>query len=500
MSMNIVDGGDVEGRLERDCDVAIVGSGPAGATVARRLARGGCRVVLLEQGPWIPPDDLPDNMFSALAMMWRDMAASLTAGWPPMPILQGVMVGGSSAINGSICWRLPEKVHEEWVDRDPAFAEAVPWEQLEEDFEDIEEELAIGPTPAEEAGRHNRIMAEGAEALGYDHQPTDLNIQGGCEHGMKGCPDGGKMSMEHTYLPDACDAGAEILSSTTVRDIQRREGRATGVRGWTPEGGEVRVRAERAVVVAASAIQTPALLLENRIRHGPVGENFQAHPGSSVMGLFEEPVEMWEGPTQGHETLEFKDEGIKMETLGYNPTLSVMRMKEAGRELSREVARLDHWANGGTAIRAEATGSVRAHANGTATVTYTPNQSDFRRLRRGVAAFGRIMLAAGAERVSLGVPGWHDVTSVDEIEEFQKNGPTAGTAYEMIVSHMFGTCRMGSDPGGNVVDNHFEHHDIDRLYVADSSVFPSNIGVNPQISIIAMARQCARRILGKSGG
>lgn len=493
--MNVVDGREVEGRLERECDVVVVGSGPAGATVARDLARRGCSVVIVEQGPWVEPDEMPEDMFEALSMYFRDMAAFLTASWPPMPILQGVAVGGSSVINGSICWRFPEYVHREWSERDPAFADAVPWEQLEADTDQIEEELHVGPTDYAEAGRHNQIMADGAEALGIEHKPTDLNTRGTCVHGMKGCPEGKKMSMDRTYLPEACGEGAEILSCTTATGIEREGGRAIGIRGRTWEGGRVRVRADRAVAVAASAIQTPALLMHSGIRHGPVGENLQAHPGSSVMGLFDEEIRMWEGPTQGHETLALRDEGIKMETLGYNPTLAVMRMKQLGGDLAREVGRLEHWCNGGAAVKAEATGRVRAAANGEAVVSYRPTEADYRKLRRGAAAFGRIYLAAGAERVSLGVPGWHDVTSVDEVETFEQEGPTDATEWEMIISHLFGTCQMGSDPATSVVGLDFEHHTVDRLYVADSSVFPSNTGVNPMISIIAFARQCARRIL-----
>ena len=493
--MRIVDGRDIETSLERDCDVVVVGSGPAGATVARRLARQGCRVIVVEAGPWLQPSDFPDDMFSSLKMMFREMASSLTSSWPPIPILQGVAVGGSSVINGSICWRLPEYVHREWCERDPALADALPWEEIEATFDGIEEDLHIGPSEYETAGRHNQLMAEGAEKLGYEHKPTDLNVRGDCEHGMRGCQEGNKMSMDRTYLPQACEKGATIVSSTTVREILREGGRATAVRGLTEGGGEVTVRAERGVVVAASAVQTPALLQHNGITHGPVGENLQAHPGSSVMGLFDEDVEMWRGATQGHETIEFRDEGIKMETLGYNPTLAIMRMKTAGRELAREVARLEQWWNGGAAIKAQATGEVRAKVNGEAKAYFTPTDEDFLKLRKGVGKLGEVLLAAGAERVSLGMRGWHDVTSRGELERFQQEGPTDAESYEMIVSHLFGTCRMGSDPSENVVGTDFEHHQVDGLWVADSSVFPTNIGVNPQISIIAMAMQCADKIL-----
>jgi len=492
--MNVVDGSEIEGGLERECDVVIVGSGPAGATVARQLAREGVRVVVVEQGPWIAPDEFPDPMFRALADMFREMAAELTASWPPMPILQGVVVGGSSVVNGAICWEFPEHVYEQWCERDPPLREAVPWERLEAAYHEIEEELEIDPTPYEEAGRHNQLMADGADRLGLEHKPTDLNVDGKGGRALRGGRGGNKMSMARTYLPEACEHGAEIISCTTAERIEREGGEAVGIRGTTSAGGDLRVRAGRGVVIAASAIQTPALLLRNGIRHGPVGENLQAHPGTSVMGLFDEPIRMWEGPTQGHETIALRDEGIKMETLGYNPTLTTMRMKKIGRNLAREIARMDRWTHGGVAVRAEATGRVRAAANGEARVSFLPTTSDFERMRKGVATYGEILLAAGAEQVSLGVPDWHEVTSRNQIESFRRQGPT-DTSYEMIISHLFGTCRMGSDPESNVVGLDFEHHALDRLFIADSSVFPTNLGVNPQIPIIQFARACARAIL-----
>ncbi|MGM0559079.1 MAG: GMC family oxidoreductase N-terminal domain-containing protein, partial [Myxococcota bacterium] len=204
--MNVVDGRQIDSRLERECDVVIVGSGPAGATVAKHLAENGLETIVVERGAWHEPDEFPEDMYTALAEMFRDMAAAMTSSWPPIPMLQGVTVGGSSVVNGAICWRLPEFVHEEWCADDPALREGIPWEQLQADFDDIEEELSVGPTDYDAAGRHNQLFATGADALGLEHKPTDLNVRHNCGHGLRGCPQGNKMSMDRTYLPDFCAA------------------------------------------------------------------------------------------------------------------------------------------------------------------------------------------------------------------------------------------------------------------------------------------------------
>ncbi|MBI3185579.1 MAG: GMC family oxidoreductase [Myxococcales bacterium] len=499
--MNVIEGADLRGSYQASFDVVVVGSGPAGAAVALELSGSGARVAIVEEGPLVRRSELPEDGFSAMARLYRDLGANLTRGRAPMPIVQGRAVGGTSLVNGAISWRLPREVWDEWVSEDPPLSQALPWEELERTAKTVEQELCIGPTEEAVAGPKNLLLAKGAQALGLEHRPIRRNVRGcrGLGRCLQGCPEGNKTSMDVTYLPLACERGARIYSSVRVRRVCEERGSATGIEALSSGGARVQLAASQAVVLAASAVQTPALLLASGIRHGPTGEGFQCHPGVSMAGRFPQPVRAWEGATQGHEVIGLRGEGIKFEALGYDLAILAARLKGVGRELSREISSLDRWLNWGAAIRAAARGTVRP-AGAKASVRFALLPEDMRKVRRGVRVLGEMMLAAGAEYVAPGVFGWHErVADRAVMARFEEEGPLDPRAYSMAVTHMFGTCRLGSDPNRSVLRPDFRHHAVDRLFVADSSAFPSNTGVNPQTAIITLARTCARRILGVRG-
>ena len=493
--MRHLDGRTVREDLSREVDVVVVGSGPAGASAARAAARAGARVLVLEAGPWVHPEAFPLSAFASMAGYYRGMGATVVAGAAPFPLVQGRMVGGSSPINGAICWRLPRDVYDGWVSADEALADALPWEELERLTDEVEARLGVAPTAPEVAGRKNQLMAIGAEALGLAHRPIRRNVRG-CEGSgrcMQGCPRGAKQSVDRTLLQDALDDGAALLSSAEVHTIVHAGGRATGVIARADGGGRVTVRADRAVILAASAIQSPSLLLANRLRHGPVGRGLQCHPGVSMAGHFPEPVRMWEGATQGHEVIGLRHEGLKFEVLGFGLAVLAGRLPGAGASLAHQIDRMDHALDWGAAIRAEARGRVR-RVLGRTLVTYRPTARDLHLFRRGLRVMGEMMLAAGATHVSPGVKGYDArVHSVTDLVRLEEHGPRRASAYTAAITHMFGTCRMGSDPARSVVDTDFQHHALPGLYIADSSVFPTSLGVNPQIPIMAMAALCGRR-------
>ncbi len=497
--MHVIDGRDIRSPVQEAADVVVVGSGPAGATVARNLAGEGVRVVVLEEGPYLRPEEFPPDGFSAMARMYRGMGATLSRGAPMMPLVQGRVLGGTSVVNGAISWRLPRDIHQEWCDADPPLVDALPWDELDAVFDRVEDHLNIQPTDEAIAGPNNLLLERGAEALGIEHRPISRNVRGcrGLGRCLQGCPEGNKMSMDVTYLPEASRAGARIYSGVRVDRVVFERGKAVAVTGTASGGGAVTAAAASAVVLAASAIETPALLLRSGIRVGPVGEGFQCHPGASVTGRFPDAVRVWSGATQGHEAVGLRKQGIKFEALGYDMAVAAMRAKGVGSSLVRDIEDLAHHAHWGAAIRARARGRVSLF-RGRPSVKLRLTDEDMFRVRRGVSVLGQMLLAAGAEYVEPGVYGWKDrVSDRAEMERFEQTGPLDRGAYMMAATHMFGTCAMGSNPARSVVGLDFRHHTVDRLYVADSSVFPTNTGVNPQTSIIALATMCARRILAR---
>ena len=489
--MSHVDGARVTSELRLGTDVVVIGSGPAGSAVAREATRRGAQVVVVEAGPWLRPSDFEESAFGAMAASYRGMGASVVLGSAPMPYVQGRMVGGSSPINGAICWRLPRDVYDVWVADDPALGDALPWSSLEVATDEIEARIGVASTDPAVAGPKNLLLAKGAEVLGLEHRPIRRNVRGcrGLGRCMQGCPAGAKESAERTLLADALEGGATLISSAEVRRIGGRRGLASGIVGSTAGGGRLQIDAQR-VVLAASAVQSPALLLASGIGHGPVGRGFQCHPGVSVAGRFDEPVRMWEGATQGHEVIGLRRQGLKFEALGFGPGLLAARLPGVGAELRARIAELDHWLDWGVAVKSTARGRVR-RVLGRTVVQLAPTASDIEGFRRGLGVLSQLLVAAGARGLAPGLKGVGVLGSAAEVEAA---APRRASAYLAAITHMFGTCRMGSDPATSVVRPDFRHHRVEGLYVADSSVFPTNTGVNPQVAIMAMATLCAQEL------
>ncbi|GAB4203276.1 MAG: GMC family oxidoreductase [Sandaracinaceae bacterium] len=496
-----LDGRDVTRPRSFEADVVVVGSGPAGATVARSLAARGIDVVVLEEGFEHRPESFVSSGLTSMARLYREMGTSMALGNVPMPFLQGVVVGGTSVVNGAISWRFPEETLARWVAADPGLGPTLDVARVKQHEDAIWARLGIAPTEERVAGRKNLLLARGAEGLSVASRPIARNVQGcvGSGRCLQGCPHGAKLSMDRSFLVDAVRDGARILAGMRADRVLHDGARAIGVAGTSAGGARFDVKARRAVVLAASAIGTPALLFASGIDHGPVGRHLTAHPGVSVTGRFAEPVENHLGATQGHEVVGLRGEGLKVEALGFDLSILASRVPGYGAPLAERLVALDRFAVWGTALRAQGEGRVRL-VGGRPQVFYSLHPSDVRRARRAVRVMGDLFLEAGATEVYPGVPGFDAVVrDRGTMARFEDEGPLSPRAYAMSMTHLFGTTRMGTDPSKSVVGPSFEHHRVRGLYVADSSVFPGNLGVNPQIPIMTIASICADE-LGKALG
>ncbi|MDO9017036.1 MAG: GMC family oxidoreductase [Deltaproteobacteria bacterium] len=487
-------------------DFVIVGTGAGGATAARVLAGAGRDVIMLEEGPLLRTSERPAEVLDAMALAFRDFATATTRGSYPMPMLQGRCVGGATAINSGIIWRLPEDVRQEWITRH-GLGDLVERRALDDAFEAIERELEVTDTSPGLFGGNGERMAEACRVLGLPGQAMTRNAARcqGSARCLQGCPGEARQSMDVSYIPRAQRDGARLITLARIDRVLMEWGRAVGVEGVLVDPvtrrpvAQLRVMAREAVIVSASAVQTPVILRRSGLR-GMVGERFQAHPGCAVVGRFDEPVVMSRGATQGYE-VPLRDRRLKLETLALPPELLAPRLPGAGAAWQQRLTEMDHYAQWNFICRMEAHGRVRPALFGGgsgAAVHYLPTERDMERVREGIVLLSRMMFAAGAREVFPGVGGLPAaIRSVSEVDAIER-ATLRPQQLNMIASHLFGTACAGSDPRASVVDDNLAVHGTQGLYVMDASVFPTNLGVNPQHSIMALTWVAASRLANRA--
>ncbi len=493
---SVVDGRLQTADLEDAADFVVIGSGAAGATAAKVLAEAGWSVILLEEGPYVRTREFSTDVFPALKTMFRDAGANMATGKAPFPLLQGRCVGGSTTINSAIAWRAPGAVVDRWS-REFGLDEAITDEKLDAHYAALERELQVRPVDDRKAGNHNRLFGEAALKLGIRSSRIQ-RYDGGCEASascITGCRTAKKMSMNVTYVPQTLHQGGKLYSSVRVRSITSEYGRATGVVGYFQAPGSPRLKAHarRGVVVAASAIQTPGVLRRSGVRLPALGKHFQAHPGSSIAACFDRPIAMEFGATQGFNSTHFVDSNrYKLEALSLPPEMLAVRVPGVGKPYMEKLLDYRHAINWAVVVRADAEGTVRS-VLGRELVSFTPSYSDVARFRQGFRTLSEMMFAVGAKEVWPSVHGVPVLRSPDDLK-FWDDASLDPRAYSMMASHLFGSARMGPDPKDAVVGLDFQVHGLRGAYVVDSSVFPTNLGVNPQHTIMAVAHLAASQI------
>ncbi len=481
-----------------DADVVIVGSGPGGSAAARALAEAGARVVVIEEGP--PKSRFRLNYAHTARYHMQEAGAMTARGDTYFPVAAGRGVGGGSLINSALCFRAPERVLQEWeqVLEDPAWGPA--------SFHPIYDELAailgIGPARPENAGENNRLIARGALALGYPGGLAPRNTPDckGCGACNFGCPTNGKATVNLTLLPRAVDRGALIQADTKIEEVIVEKGRAVGVRGraWDPDtgeaGGTVEVRARR-VVLSAGAIGTPRLLWSCGLAAGlgRVGEELHIHPGGAVLGICDEPIYLWRGATQGA-WFEVPDEpGSLPHAFTAPPEVVLAALGYIGPRLEEGLRVLPHLCGVISLLSDTGAGQVRAHADGRADVSYKLHPLDLARAKTSMRTVARVLLAGGAKKILAPVRG---VGVHESAESFAAAlAQTTWQDFSMYTAHPMSTCRIGLDAAQSPVGPDGQFHKLPGLFVADASVFPTSLGVNPQYTTMAAATLIARKMV-----
>jgi choline dehydrogenase-like flavoprotein len=521
-----------------EADVLIIGSGPSGAVTAHTLAEKGFKVVCLEQGNWTSPSDFPSNKreFELLLQKtwnWNQVLRGRPEDYPldsteadVMPVMFSG-VGGSSVLYGAQWMRLLpsdfrlrslDGICDDWP---------IDYWDLEPFCDRVDKFLGVAglggdpayppldyDMPPHPLGKGGMKMAAAMNQLGWHWWPGSQAIPtanhkrlmkcqrwGVCE---TGCPAGSKASFDVGYWPHALALGVTLLTGARVREVTTdKAGLASGAIWIDREGREHHQRA-KTVILAANGVGTPRLLLLSASAAFPdglanssglVGKNLMLHPNAEAIGLYDDPIESWQGPAgQLMYSLEFYEtdrsrgfyRGAKMNLM---PVPGILRLLQSTGPRHFE----EKWgkaageivSHGGRALSWAA--NVEDLPEETNRVTLDPDLKDSdgipapkvvykisentdRSLAFALARMTEMHEAAGARDV-LGTKFWRDQPG-----------------------HLLGTARMGQDARTSVVDPYGRAHDVPNLFIVDGSVMVTGGAVNPTATITALALRTAEHI------
>jgi choline dehydrogenase-like flavoprotein len=484
----------VDRDVRESCDVVVIGSGAGGATMAAALAEAGIAVVVVEEGGHHTTASFGTGMGHALRTLYRDGGAQVALGRPPVLFSEGRCVGGSTVVNGGMSFRTPEHVLDRWARHADISAETMrPY------FQTVEKRLHVSLQDPETIGRDSALLKAGADAKGWRIIPNTRNQVhcAGSNNCTLGCPTGAKRSMLLTHIPRAIRYGARVYADCRVHRITRNGRTATGVQGRFAGGHRLTVTAP-VVVVAAGAVQTPALLTRSGFRSasGQLGRNLVLHPNAGLVALFDTEVRGWQGVHQAYQVREYADEGILITAVNLPPSLVAMRVPDHGPALHTLMADYDRMVMAGCLVEDTGTGRVR-HVPGLGTqVFYQISDRDAATVVRGLALTAELMFAAGARRILAPFAGAPDLHGPDDVTRLLSH-PVPQRALELFTVHLMGTARMSGDPARGVVSSFGEFHGARGLFVADASLFPGPIGVNPMETIVALVLRNADWLIAR---
>ena len=502
-------------------DFVIVGTGAGGGTLACKLAEYGFSVVALDAGAyWRPLEDFASDETAQTKLFWTD--PRIVDGENPLELgsnNSGKSVGGSTVHFAMVSLRF----RPEWFRSQTALGYGtdwpLDWREMWRYYTEVEQALKISgpvrypwgpkrpryPYRAHEVNAAGLVLARGAEAMGIDWTPTPLATvsaprglsppcvyRGFC---TSGCSTNAKQSVLITWLPRALAAGAEIRDLAMVGRVETDDaGRATGVQ--YQREGRWRFQRARNVVVAGYAIETPRLLLNSASGRYPdglanssglVGRYLTTQANQAVWGVMEQEIRSYKGPPSLAitEHWNYADTGKDFHggycymSQGPLPVLwggtQLGSRGLWGEALVDEMTQYNHVAGlkiVGECMPQQRNGVTLADEKDQyglpiARVTYSLCDNDRRLIAHSLRFMGQALEAAGGREI------W---TQDDD------------------TCHLNGTARMGDDPRRSVVNGDCRSWDVPNLWVCDGSVFPTVGGVNPSLTIQAIACRTADRI------
>ena len=495
-----------------ETDVAIIGTGAGGGVTAEIFAQAGFNVLMIEEGPYLTGRDFKMQESEAYATLYQELAARKTAN-KAINILQGRSVGGSTTVNWTTSFKTPNNTLQHWQDQfgieQASIEQMAPW------FEKMEQRLNIAPWNMQ-PNNNNKVLEDGAKALGWDSKIIARNVKGCANLGYcgLGCPLNAKQSMLVTTIPAAKKLGARVLYQARVDKLTISNEQVTGCT-VTPVGinskasqnsTPITIKAKM-TILAAGAIGTPAVLLRSKVPdpYERVGKRTFLHPVVVSAGLMSEAVNGYSGAPQSVYSDEFlwpQDDsmGFKIEAAPLHPSLVSTVLPFFGDEHFELFKDFSNFQGSLALLRdgfseQSQGGQVELDKYQYPKLDYQLNDYLWKAARKALLAMAELQFAAGAKKVFPAHIEAKPYRSWNTAKKAIEKLPMEELKTLVFSAHVMGGNTMSSDEKQAVVDENGKFYHLEGLHIFDGSIFPTSIGANPQLSIYALVARLASRLV-----
>ncbi len=487
---------DIVGDIVK-CDVLIIGSGAAASVLAKGLVEKGRQVLMIERGKHVYRDELNENEISMVSKLYADGALQLASDFR-LQVFQGSCVGGSTVVNNAVCFDLPEEVVQKWNDENELNA-GIDEKRYFESQVKVKNFMGVNNVPemaeSEFLNPSGKLFIQGIKNMNLNKPPhyfgsvsaNTLNCIG-CGYCNIGCAYGKKLSMLETVLPNIQEKygneSLEILSECEALKFRSTGKKIDYVLCRFSSGKLIKIKANT-FILSAGAISSSIVLQQSSISKNS-GKRLSFNLGSQITAAFEHPVNSFDGLQISHYLNISPSQGYIVETWYNPPMFQSTAMPGWFEDHFNNMKRYNKLACAGILVGTEANAEVRSSGLTGRIIHYKPTQSDLKKLLDGLELSGRIFLNAGAKSIIPNTFRYYEFNNEEELQKlkYYVKGPRD---ISLGSGHPQGGNIISKNSEIGVVDSDFKVFGYDNLYVCDASVFPSSIGVNPQITVMSLA-------------
>jgi len=500
----IIQGKDVNHATTESVDVCVIGSGAAGAIIAWELAEKGLTVALLEKGGYHPKEDFNQKEEDMIPLLYKNSGMQFTVP-SGIAVAQGSCVGGSTVVNDAVVFRAPDAVLGWWQDQYKV--EDIGPEVMKKYFEKVEPRISVSEVQPHELNKNNLVLKTGAEKLGWASGVNSRNCKNCRQCGLCqiGCSYGTKQSMLETFIPDtervhgdAVKIHADTRADTIVKSGGRAKAVLATVTGKDGATFGLNVKA-KSVVVSGGTIASSELLLTSGLDvNDKVGKGVAIHPSPAMIGDFEEEINGNQGIPMAYHCHEFSvlntgKRGYMLESVFLAPYQFSLPLPGFDYDHKELMSRYSHYALIGSLLQDEGAGTVFLGGPLGAFLQYQLTEGDAKMMIEGMKSSAKVLLAAGATRVITSHRKKTVIYNENDLRLIDDRG-VKSTDISVGSGHPQGGNAMGGDPSASVVDSYSQVRGFENLFVCDASVFPTSLGVNPQLTVMALAMRASEHI------